>query len=65
MVRLRIYDVTGQIVRELVRDSRMAGRYSVVWDGRNADGDRVANSVYFYELRTGDFRAIRKMLLMK
>ena len=65
MVRLRIYDVTGQIVRELVRDSRMAGSYSVVWDGRNADGDRVANSVYFYELRTGDFRAIRKMLLMK
>lgn len=65
MVRLRIYDVTGQIVRELVRDSRMAGSYSVVWDGRNADGDQVANSVYLYELRAGDFRAIRKMLLMK
>ena len=65
MVRLRIYDVTGQVVRELVSNFQMAGSYSVVWDGRNADGDQVANSVYLYELRVGDFRAIRKMLLMK
>ena len=43
----------------------MAGSYSVVWDGRNAKGDRVANSVYLYELRVGNSRAIRKMLLMK
>ena len=64
-VRLRIYDATGQVVREWVRDAQMAGSYSVVWDGRNAKGDRVANSVYLYELRVGNSRAIRKMLLMK
>ena len=64
-VSLRIYDVTGQVVRELVRDSQPAGSYSVVWDGRNERGNQVANSVYLYELRAGDYRAIRKMVLMK
>ena len=64
-VVLRIYDVTNQMVRELVDASQAAGRYSVMWDGRDASGGRVANGVYLYELRAGDFRAIRKMVLMK
>ena len=65
MVRLRIYDVAGQVVRTLTDAFQPAGSYSVVWDGRNEQGDQVANSVYLYELRAGDYRAIRKMLLMK
>ena len=64
-VVLRIYDVTSQMVRELVDASQSAGRYSVMWDGRDTSGERVANGVYLYELRAGDFRAIRKMVLMK
>ena len=64
-VSLRIYDVTGQLVRELVRQEHPAGQYSVVWDGRNSEGTLVANGVYLYELRSDDFRAIRKMVLMK
>ena len=64
-VVLRIYDVMDQMVRELVDVSQAAGRYSVMWDGRDASGERVANGVYLYELRAGDFRAIRKMVLMK
>ena len=64
-VRLRIYDVTGQVVRELTDAFQPAGSYSIVWDGRNERGDQVANSVYLYELRAGDYRAISKMVLMK
>ena len=64
-VSLRIYDVTGQVVRELTDAFQPAGSYSIVWNGRNERGDQVANSVYLYELRAGDYRAIRKMLLMK
>ena len=62
---LRIYDVTGQLVRELVHQEHPAGQYSVVWDGRNSEGTLVANGVYLYELRSDDFRAIRKMMLVK
>ena len=62
---LRIYDVTGQVVRELVSTSQMAGTHSVVWNGRNSGGAQVANGLYLYELRVGDYRSIRKMILMK
>ena len=64
-VVLRIYDVTDQMVRELVDASQVAGHYSVMWDGLDTSGERVANGVYLYELRAGDFRVIRKMVMMK
>jgi len=41
---LKIYDVAGHMVRSL----RMpAGTASAVWDGRDADGTKVAGGVYF------------------
>ena len=64
-VSLWIYDVTGQQVRELAEGYHSAGSYHVVWDGRDDQGILVANGVYLYELRAGDYRAIRKMVLMK
>ena len=42
-----------------------AGYYKLEWDGRDASGARVATGVYLYGLRAGDFRSVRKMVLMK
>ena len=39
--------------------------FLVLIDSRNQRGTSVANCVYFYELRAGEFRALRKMVLMK
>ena len=64
-VTLRIYDLMGQQVRELVNAPQSSGRHQVTWAGRDQRGAQVANGVYFYELRTGEFRALRKMILMK
>ena len=64
-VRLRVYGVAGQLVRELVRDEQPAGRHRVVWDGRDRAGRSVANGVYLCELRAGPFRTIRRMAMMK
>ena len=65
MVSLKIYDILGQQVRELVQEWQPTGRYRVVWDSRNQGGAEVANGIYFYELRSGNYRALRKMLLLK
>jgi hypothetical protein len=65
MVSLQVYDVTGQLVRELVGDFQMAGSYSVVWDGRNTSGESVATGLYLYKLQAGALRAIHKMMLAK
>ena len=64
-VVLSIWNLSGQLVRELVRGHQSAGHYVAVWDGRSGSGDLVANGVYLCELRAGDFRSMRKMMLVK
>ena len=64
-VSLSIYDMSGQRIRQLVDEHQQAGHYELEWDGRDASGARVATGVYLYGLRAGDFRSVRKMLLMK
>jgi hypothetical protein len=49
-VSVEVYDATGRVVRDLVGQSKAAGRYSVTWDGRAANGRRVAEGVYFCRL---------------
>jgi flagellar hook assembly protein FlgD len=64
-VSLKIYDVAGALVRELLSDTRTAGAYDVKWDGRDTSGQQVASGVYFYKLTAGAFTQTRKMVLLK
>ena len=64
-VALSIWNLAGQLVRELVRARQVTGHHSVSWDGRNDAGSLVANGVYLCEIRAGDFQMARKMVLMK
>lgn len=64
-VSLKIYDVAGALVRELVNDTRVAGAHNVKWDGRDESGKQVASGVYFYKLVAGHFTSTKKMVLLK
>ena len=69
-VLLSIYDINGALVRELDLGHQQAGYYTdrsraVYWDGRNEWGERVVTGVYFYQLRTGDYSQMRKMVILK
>jgi hypothetical protein len=64
-VSIRIYDVSGQLVRTLVNEERPAGVQDVYWHSLNDHGNRVASGVYFIEMRSGSFREIRKAVLLK
>lgn len=64
-VSLRVYDVTGQVVRTLVSTSLPAGSYTHLWDGSNEQGMKVGNGVYFYELKAGNFSSKKKMTLLQ
>jgi len=64
-VSLKIYDVAGQLVQTLVEGVVEAGRHQVVWDGTNQHGVLVASGVYFYQLRAGEFKQVRKMSLVR
>lgn len=61
---LRVYDVTGRLVRTLVDEERAVGEYRVQWDGRDNRGLRVARGVYFVRLHAGDRTATRRVVYL-
>jgi subtilisin family serine protease len=64
-VELGIYDLSGHLIRTLVRESRASGDYTVTWDGRNASGGAVPSGMYFYKYSSGGESTSRKMTLIK
>jgi len=64
-VRLDIFDVSGRLVRTLVDESRAAAVHTVVWDGTDNSGGRVASGAYYYRLQTARHAATHKMMLVK
>ncbi len=64
-VGLRIYDILGREVRELVNGAQKEGYYRVAWDGRNNQGKEVTSGIYFYQLRAGDYKQTRKLALIR
>jgi len=64
-VSLSIYNVLGQRVRRLVDEVQPAGRHTVSWDGTGDNGEMLATGIYLYQLKAGDLKASKKMLLLK
>jgi hypothetical protein len=60
-VTLKVYTITGQEVATLVNDRREAGTYTVQFDA----GKGLASGIYFYQIIAGEFRATRKLILLK
>jgi C1A family cysteine protease len=59
-VRLDVYNVVGQRVATLVDGYQKAGYKVAMWDASNN-----ASGVYFYKLNAGEFRSIKKMVLLR
>jgi hypothetical protein len=62
-VRLTIYDPRGRLVRKLQRDVQEAGLHEAAWDRRDDSGAPVVRGMYLVELRAGEHRMTRKLLL--
>ena len=62
---LEVYNILGNKVKTLVDEVQIPGTYSIVWDGRNQNGDKVASGIYFYRLTRGDDTQTKKMMLIK
>ncbi|MBM3265660.1 MAG: S8 family serine peptidase, partial [candidate division Zixibacteria bacterium] len=65
-VSLTVYNILGQEVARLVDGVRQAGRHTVTWNGRNAQGQPASSGVYLYRLTDiAGFVESRRMLLLK
>ena len=59
-VTLRIFDVRGREVATLADGLMDSGRHQATWNSAGA-----ASGVYFYQIQSGEFQAVRKMSLVQ
>jgi hypothetical protein len=64
-VKLTVYNILGAKVKTLINEEVTPGVNTVVWDGKNEAGRRVASGVYLYSLNTDNYNKVRKMVLLK
>ncbi len=64
-VALKIYDIKGELVKNLLNSEFDAGVHKINWDGTNNNGLRQASGIYFYRLQSGNKSAVKKMILLK
>lgn len=64
-VKLRVYDVSGRLVRTLQNGWLPSGQHVRVWDRRSDDGSTASPGLYFYRLEAGDRALTRKVTMLR
>ncbi len=64
-VVIKIYNSVGIEIRTLLQASFAAGSHSVRWDGKDDRGNPLANGIYLYQLRAGNFSQTKRMTLLR
>jgi hypothetical protein len=64
-ISLKIYSLAGETVRTLINEQQKAGYYTIHWDGKDNNGNRVAPGIYFYRLEAGEFKASKKLVILR
>jgi hypothetical protein len=64
-VRVKIYNVEGRLVKTLIDEVLRPGTHRIHWDGMNDLGQAVSVGMYFCRMEAGEFRATRKMVMLK
>ena len=59
-VTIKVFDLLGRQVAELVNEDKPAGNYNVTFDG-----SKLSSGVYFYSITAGSVRQTKKMMLVK
>ena len=65
IVSIMIYDIMGREIRTLVNEYQEIGYKTIRWDATDNLGRSVSAGMYIYTIQAGDFRQVRKMVLLK
>jgi glutamine amidotransferase-like uncharacterized protein len=65
-VSLAVYNMRGMKISQLVKSSSAtAGRYTVVWDGRNSNGVHVSSGMYLFKLDANGRSVVYRSTLLR
>ena len=65
VVSIMIYDIMGREIRTLINEFQEVGYRNIRWDARDNLGRSVSAGMYIYTIQAGDFRQVKKMVLLK
>ncbi len=64
-VKVRIYDINGQLVKDLLNETQSEGEYKVIWNGTNDKNISVVSGVYVYTVSSNEQIISKQMILLK
>lgn len=64
-VNIRIFNLKGQIVRNMVSESKAAGSYRLQWNGTDDNGQALSSGVYYITMTAGKYTKTQKAILLK
>jgi len=64
-VRIMIYDILGREVKTLINSIQDPGYKSIQWNATNDEGKPISAGMYIYMIQAGEFRKVKKMVLLK
>lgn len=60
MVSIKVFDILGRVVSELVNKQQEPGNYTV-----DFNASKFASGIYFYRIQSGSYVNVKKMMLIK
>jgi len=64
-VKVRIYDINGQLVKDLLNETQPEGEYKIIWNGTNDKNVNVVSGVYIYTVSSNEQIISKQMILLK
>jgi flagellar hook assembly protein FlgD len=64
-INIQIFNVNGQLVRNLEYRYCPGGVHRIVWNGENDYRELVANGIYFYQVQFNNIVQMKKLLLVR
>ena len=64
VVRIRVFDAAGRLVRTLSDGFQGAGTHTVAWNGRRENGEIVAAGLYYIRMDAASFARLQRVLFI-
>ena len=61
-INIQIYNIKGQVVRDLGLIHKGLGTYETIWDGRDRNDNVISNGIYFLKLENREFNIVKKII---
>ena len=62
---IAIYNIKGQKVKTLLDEELNLGKHTLIWNGNDEKGNKVANGIYLYKVTQNHETKVKKMILIQ